>query len=181
MKSFRGSISLNSFQPPLIIHFTICWVFFIVTWAEESFRQHSVGGCPFVSMHSICVGCLLASALLWMRHWKAQAPWLQSDRCRLVGASLLTACRQTHKQRLQCTNSQCEIKARLMRIFCACAPESISLASDLLSICLHHESDVVNEETILCRMRNVSSICIYIYYYHRCFVVCLFHHLHVEE
>lgn len=101
MKSFTGteaSISLNTFQPPLIIHFTICSVFFTVTWAGESFRQHSVGGCPFVGMHSICVGCLLGSALLWIGHWKAQVPWLQSDRCRLVGASFLTACRQKHRQ-----------------------------------------------------------------------------------
>ena len=99
MKSFTGteaSISLNTFPSPLIIHFTICSGFFTVTWAEESFRQHSVGGCPFVSMHSICVGCLLGTALLWIGHWKARAPRMWSDRCRLVGASLLTACRQAH-------------------------------------------------------------------------------------
>lgn len=108
MKSFLESeisICLNISQPPLIIHFTICWALFIITWAGDSFRLHRVGGSPFVSMHSICVGCLLASALLWMGHWKAQPPWLQSIRRRLVGASLQTACRQTHKQQPQCTNS----------------------------------------------------------------------------
>lgn len=76
-----------------------------VMWARESFRQHGVGGCPFVSMHSICVGCLLGSALLWIGHWKARAPWMQSDRCRLVGASLLTACRQARKKKKKIENS----------------------------------------------------------------------------
>lgn len=97
----EASISPNNFHPLLITHFTICSLFFTVMWAGESFRQHSVGGCPFVGMHSICVGCLLGRALLWMGHWEARAPWLQSDRYRLVGAPLETACRQTLNQHPQ--------------------------------------------------------------------------------
>lgn len=50
---------------------------------------------------SICVGCLPGSALLWIGHWRARAPRMQSDRCRLVGAWLQTARRQARYQRLE--------------------------------------------------------------------------------
>lgn len=129
--------SINISPPPLIIHFTICSASLIVTWAGESARKHNVGGCPFVGMHSICVGCLLGSALLWIGHWRARAPWLQSDRCRLVGASLLNACRQTHKPRLFTVPT---LALKWLRERCestAHAPESTSLASDPPSVCLH--------------------------------------------
>lgn len=179
MKSFTGtpaSISLNTFQPPLIIHFTICSAFFTVTWAGESFRQHSVGGCPFVGMHSICVGCLLGSALLWIGHWKAQAPWLQSDRCRLVGASLLTACRQKHKQQLQCTNTQSEMTARELWTHSTCVPQSTSLASDPASVCLHPISWVRCcewKKTTLCRMTMFSQHVYINYCYNECLMFTL--------
>lgn len=118
-------------------------------WARESFRQHSVGGCPFVSMHSICVGCLLGSALLWIGHWKAQAPGLQSDRCRLVGASLVTACRQTHKQWL------CSVPTlglEWLREWCGhpahvcLSPLPWPLTHHQSVYILNHESGVVNEK-----------------------------------
>lgn len=73
---------------------------FTVLCGRESFTQHNVGGCPRVSVCSICVGCLLGSALLWTGHWRARAPrmgemqadadwWVQSAR------------RQARYQRLQ--------------------------------------------------------------------------------
>lgn len=74
---------------------------FTVMCGRESFTQHNVGGCPHVSVCSICVGCLLGSALLWIGHWRALAPRMQSGRCRLVGAWLQTACRQVRYQRLE--------------------------------------------------------------------------------
>lgn len=174
MKSFTGteaSISLNTFQSPLIIHFTICSAFFTVTWARESFRQHSVGGCPFVSMHSICVGCLLGPALLWIGHWKARAPWMQSDRCRLVGASLLTACRQARKQRLE--NSfwnDCESDVGIQHVCLSPLPWPLTRHQSVYI--LYHESGVVNEKAILCRMGMFHQhVCLY--YSHNGFICCL--------
>lgn len=85
---------------------TICWLFFFFFFvpffcSRKSFTQHNVGGCPHVSVCSICVGCLLGSALLWIGHWRAQALRMQSDRCRLVGAWLQTARRQARYRRLE--------------------------------------------------------------------------------
>lgn len=154
VKSFRGtqaSVSLNSFSTST--DFTIYWAFFMITWAGESFRQHGVGGCPFVSMHSICVGCLLASALLWMGHWKPQAAVWQMQ----TGGRLIANSPQTDAQTVAAVN-------QLLVWNHGHSGKGIphmraQVLFDLWpGITLYNESYVMNEKTILCRMRNVSSV-----------------------
>lgn len=111
-------------------------------------------------MHSICVGCLLGSALLWIGHWKARAPWMQSDRCRLVGASLLTACRQAEKQRLEnSVSNDCKSDVGIQHV--CLSPLHWPLTRHQSVYISYHESGVVNEGTILCRTRMFHQrVCI---------------------
>lgn len=95
IKSLKGTFSQHfPISSDHTLHKLLCF-FFTITWARESFRQHNVGGCPYVSVHSICVGCLPGSALLWIGPWKAQAPRMQSDRCRQTSGRLVANCLQT--------------------------------------------------------------------------------------